>query len=304
MSVMQGEECRVIADVTVTIRGVTLHHHDPPFVLLRFNPWVRQVRADQQENRVFNDGAWSGYEFHDVVTVPIVVLVKDPEARPGTLRWLQYHQQLAAAFAASSDDVELRFDVGGTPFLMFGRPRLVEPDAETSLRGFAVERCVFVATNPRILGGGDVNVPNGEIGRHEASTGLPVAEGGLTVPFTVPFAIHATVASGVMILVNAGTYPANLRIRIDGPVEQPRITLQDPDGSTATLRYHGTLTSGQWLDIDTQNREVLLNGTASRRGNVSGEWPLLKPGTSELTFNAASFNPDALLTVVWRDSFV
>src|SRR5690606_27793991 len=88
--------------------------------------------------------------------------------------------------------------------------------------------------------------------------------GGLTVPFTIP----AQVSAGRATLVNAGTSDVGLRLRIDGPVVEPRVTLLTDQG-TAVLRLNLTVGAGQWLDIDTAARTVYLNGVASRRGQAS-----------------------------------
>lgn len=300
MSVL-ASECRVTADVRATLRGVTMHPTDPPYVLVEFNPWSRSNRADQESPRAWNDGSWSGAEWAEAVTVPLTVAVKTLDELPGTRRWLEVWQPFVAAWAPSHDDLPLDFAVddgagGLTEYVMFGRPRLADPVARTALRGWTLTRCAFRALDPLIYSGG-------VSGLHTATTGLPSSSGGLIVPFTVPFIIGATVTAGRIQITNAGTAPTALQLRIDGPVQEPRVTLQTPTGPQ-TLRYHDTLLAGQWLDIDTKARTVLLNGAVSRRGLVSGDWPLLSPGTWELAFDAANFDADALLTVTWRDAWI
>lgn len=70
------------------------------------------------------------------------------------------------------------------------------------------------------------------------------------------------------------------------------------------MRVDLNLPAGQWLDIDTRARTVLLNGdpAASRRGQAVGDWPLLQPGTSTLRFAAAE-ESSGTVTARWRDGW-
>lgn len=302
-----NEVCDLLSDVTVTLRGVTMHHHDPPYTLVTFNPWTRATRADQESPRAWNDGSWSGAEWLDAVTIPLTVLVRNTAGR-GTRRWLEEWQPFAAAWAPSHVDIPLDFTVddgagGVDEYVVYGRPRLVDPGAVTAIRGWTLVQCLFRALDPRIYSGG-------ASGLHTLQTGLPQQTGGFTFspapsggPLVLPFTIDAVSSSGTVFLTNLGTTSTALIVRFDGSVSEPRFTLQTPDGPQ-TLRYHDDLEDGQWLTLDTRQRTALLNDSVSRRGSVSGDWPLLYPGTWELSFNAATFDADALLTVSWRDAWI
>jgi len=291
--VAAGYLCPPTNDVSVTLRGLTLHHHDPPFVLFEFNPWSRSVRADAEAANAWADGGWSGHEWLDMVTVPLNVLVKTEDATRGTPAWLRLQQQLSAAFAPSHVDLPLSFTAGPDGYVIFGRPRLVEPLAETAFRGWALCRAAFRMLDPHIYSGTE----------HSVSLMLPLATGGLTVPFTVPFAIEASVSSGSASITNAGTAATGLLLTITGPVAQPRVSLQPSGGDAKLLRYMDTVAAGETLVIDTMARTAYLNGV-SRRGRMAGEWFLLEPGTSELSFNAASYSATATLVATWRDAWL
>lgn len=286
--------CPPTNDVTATLRGLTMDHHTPPFVLLSFNPWVRQVRADSEAANAWADGGWSGNEWLESVTVPITLLVKTTGSLPGTPYWLELHQQLAEAFAPSHVDIPLTFIVGSDTYVLYGRPRLVEPLAETAFRGWAIARAAFRALDPLIYSSTT----------HEIILGLPSESGGLEVPFVVPFIIGATVTSGTTTITNAGTAPAGLTLRIDGPVQEPRVSLRAPDGSVKVLRYLDDLASGEYLTIRTRERTAYLQDAVSRRGRITGDWFLLEPGTSEITFGAAVYDASARLTVSWQDAYL
>jgi Siphovirus-type tail component, C-terminal domain len=302
-------DCQVSGDVTVTLRGLVLPS-DPaaggPFVLLEFNPFGRPVRAETETPRAWADGAWSGGEWNDAATIPLTVLVRAPnlQAARGTRFWLPHHQALAAAFAASADDVALEFTianpdrpVGGDTFLVYGRPRLLDPAASTALRGWALARCAFRVLDPLVYSGG----PDG---LRQAQTGLPTQTGGLCTPVGAPLEVNATVVAGRVAVTSCGTAPTALELRIDGPCTEPRVSLVVAGQPTQVLRYHGALAAGQWLELNTRARTALLNGTVSRRGLMSGDWFLLPPGPSELAFDAADYHPDAELTATWRDAWL
>jgi hypothetical protein len=302
-------DCAVSADVTVTLRGLTLPS-DPaaggPFVLLEFTPWGRGVRAETETPRAWADGAWSGAEWTDAATIALTVLVRAPnlQAARGTRFWLPHQQQLAAAFAAAADDVALEWTVanpdrpaGGDSFVVYGRPRLLEVAGATALRGWTLTRAAFRVLDPLIYSGG-------ADGLRQAQLGLPTQTGGLCTPVGTPLEVNAAVVAGRVALTSCGTAPTALQLRIDGPCTEPRVSLVVAGQPTQVLRYHGALAAGQWLELDTRARTALLNGTVSRRGLMSGDWFLLPPGPSELAFNAADYHPDAKLTATWRDAWI
>jgi hypothetical protein len=301
-------DCEVADDVTVTFRGLLLppaSRDSAPFGLLEFNPWQRATRADSETARAWADGAWSGAEWYDATTIPLTVLVRAPDVdqRRGTRFWLAHQQQLAAAFAASHTDLPLEFtvanpDTGGDTYVVWGRPRLLDPLPSTAPRGWALCRVGFRIVDPLIYSGGPTGV-------RTATMGLPLAVGGLCVsPLCAPFGVTATVVAGSAVLVACGTSATGLQLVVYGPCTDPRVTLLTEGAGAQVLRYHGALAAGQFLVLDTKARTALLNGTVSRRGLVSGDWFLLPPGGGEVAFAAADYSPDARLEVAWRDAWL
>lgn len=276
-----------LADGQVQVRSLVMGADTIYRFPEHFNPYSRTVRADQGGQRAWNHGSWSGAEWTEEVVIPMrmYVMTTDPAS------YVAAQQDLAAAFAPSNTDLELRWAVAGTEYLMYGRPRMVNPEARR-LDGGSYVSAAFVALDPRVYSGST----------HSQQLMLPVTTGGLTFPVTFPITFPATVISGRATITNAGKAPTGLQLRIDGPVTEPRVSLL-AGGVTSTLRLWLTLTSGQWLDIDTMARTVYINGTASRRGNASGDWPTLPSGMAELAFDASVYNPSAQLTATWRDSW-
>lgn len=279
-----------LVDGQVSIDGFVLGN-GTSFSVQNFNPWTRNTRAAQSDARAWGHGSWSGAEWSEEAVVPIGILTEGGNVDG----WQASHQALLAAFAPRSSDVEMRWRYGATEYMMRGRPRMVEPTIDLIGLGRAATRAAFVGLDPTIYSGAE----------HSVILGLPATTGGLTVPVTVPLTVDATVANGRRSVTNAGTKTTGLQLRIDGPVVDPRISLITTSGN-ALLRFWLELGTGQWLDIDTAARTVMINGTASRRGRVTAEgtgWPVLPPGIHEIAFDAGVYNPTAQLTATWRDAW-
>jgi len=283
-----------LADCQWRIRDLIAGPGTPWTVLHPTNPFQLQVRADQHAARAWNHGSWSGAEWVDERVIPVRLHGHAPSRDwSGAVELIQ---QLNAAFAAVGDtaeDVELRYSLGGTEYVLRGRPRMSEPELSNAVRGHVWASCAFIALDPLIYSGAE----------ESGSIGLPQFDGGLTVPLTVPFTVDGVMVDGRDTLTNDGTAPTPLALRIDGPAIRPRVTIQHPDGDIETLRVMFDLSAGQWLDIDTGSHAVLLNGTTNRRGQVSGEFPRLRPGGSTIRFNASAFSAAAQLSWAYRHAW-
>lgn len=133
-----------------------------------------------------------------------------------------------------------------------------------------------------------------------SSVRLPIVTGGLTIPTTVPFAVDATTVSGVVRLFNEGNFPAPLRVLIYGPVSSPSL-VNSSTGERFT--FQGDVQAGDYLDVNLDRRTVHLNGVASRRGFVSGEFFALRPGANDVAFTAPTYDSEAYALFAWRDSW-
>lgn len=136
---------------------------------------------------------------------------------------------------------------------------------------------------------------------YQESMRLPTSDGGLTLPTTVPFAIEAEITANTTTISNAGnaeTYPV---YRINGPVTNP-VLIRTSDG--ARMEFTIDLGVGRWIEIDTKNHTVTLDGTTQRQHVMAGTWLTLPANsTEEIMFLAATANPDAVATISWRDAW-
>lgn len=137
------------------------------------------------------------------------------------------------------------------------------------------------------------------------SAGLPSVSGGLALPLTMPLTVTATTTSGAFTLTNAGTANTRPVLTIAGPVTNPQILAQLPDGSVGQLTYSGSLASGDTLVIDCDAHTVILNGQASRRRYLSGAWPEIPAGGNAVfQWTSTTYDPSALLSGTCRAAWL
>lgn len=108
---------------------------------------------------------------------------------------------------------------------------------------------------------------------------------------------------------NAQCYPV---MQLWGPCVNPRIdNQQDPNSSGVPkqLGFNITLSASQYLEVDTRERTVLLNGNANApRYNTldfaTSEWWSLAPGDNFVKYFPDSFGTGARAVMLYRCSFL
>jgi hypothetical protein len=110
--------------------------------------------------------------------------------------------------------------------------------------------------------------------------------------------VPAGVTPGAVSLSNAGTASYWPRLRIDGPVPNPTVTLVETGDS---LRINHNLLAGQWIDVLLGDRKVLLQGRTSLGNSIDrasvGSWLAVPPGGASISWTADAADPAALLNV-------
>jgi len=141
------------------------------------------------------------------------------------------------------------------------------------------------ATSPYLLDDSETTV---------ISSLLTAGSSGLTWPLTWPLN-WGTVESSSFTLTNNGTQAADFCATIPGPVTNPKIV---DVGTGRELEFTIALASGEFLEVDTGARTVLLNGTASRYSTIAAgsEWFTLAPGSNELSYRADSGSSNLSIT--------
>lgn len=141
----------------------------------------------------------------------------------------------------------------------------------------APARLAFFAVDPRVYSDAETTL----------TTAAATSGGGRTYARVYPLTYAAGGTGGTLVATNAGNFPTRPTLVVTGPCDTPKI-----ENVTAGrhLQVAVVLASGDFLEIDTDARTVLLNGTASRYSSLSQDssWWELAPGASSLKFTSAS----------------
>lgn len=125
---------------------------------------------------------------------------------------------------------------------------------------------------------------------------------GFASPIRSPLS-SAPATTGAVVASNTGDEPAPPRMRLDGPITNPVIR-NATTGEELELAI--TLAAGEWLAIDADGPDVLLNGTVDRYRAVQfpgSRWWNVQPGANDVRLLAAAYSTPAQLTVYWRNSW-
>lgn len=258
-----------------------------PFVDAGPDWWVKPSTIAADTPRARGDGVVPQFDRLDAATLtPRVLVAADtPEL------WQARHDELSAAWRTENQTVELAFRWAGRTEFRRGRTRnLAVPSGWVGAANTAVAVLQFVATDPR---------------RYSAvlksdSTGVGETTGGLAFPHGFPHGFGFA-SPGVIAVENAGSALAPWVATLTGPLSSPRISLV---GGGGVLELAGfSLADGQQLVLDSAERSVILNGSASRYGALTQrEWFDLPAGSSSVQLNASSGS--GTLSLSWRDTWI
>lgn len=283
--------------ITITREDGTtlvLHHGADRFQTVyrvnEFEPFDRGVRADQTGDAPWSDGGWSGAEWRGQASIPIKLGIHTSSWADLMAAWFVLDAALAPV--RTGGDVEVTWNAAGTEYLMYARPRGAALKNVRGRTGIGWVTAQLVCPDPAIYSAVE----------HSAEIGLLHRIGGLSVPFGLPASIPSVVADGEVTLTNSGTADARLLLRITGPCPPSRISVITGT-NVQTLNVDTSLSTDDYLDIDTKDKVVLLNSAVSRLPDVWGDWPLLPPGESLLRFESDTYDSGASLTVRHRDTY-
>lgn len=241
--------------------------------------------------RLRRHGLHAGDDFMGGRSVTVELDIFDTSTLSATL------DALTEATAPGSDEAFLVFQLpgvaGGSKAGIWARPRKRKlPIGEEFYYGIPEAAVEFFATDPRIYSA----VSNSEV------VGLPSGGPGASFNFTFNLSFGGVSESGTIYLTNDGTFSTPWTARIDGPVTNPSI---ENVLTGDTLSFNIVVASGDYLLLNSDDRSVLLNGTASRYSSLDAgsSWWELEPGSNEVKFRASTTTA-ATLTLTWRDAWV
>ena len=156
---------------------------------------------------------------------------------------------------------------------LFGRPRKTDVDVRMWLKGVVSITAEFYCADPRMYDN-TITTP---------STATLPSSGGITFPKVLPITFGAAATSAALTATTSGTVPTPWFAKIAGPVSNPAIT-----NGTDTIRFNGAVASGDYIIVDSMNRDVWYNGNtaASWYSHVSPSsvwWSLPASGSTTVT---------------------
>jgi hypothetical protein len=137
-----------------------------------------------------------------------------------------------------------------------------------------------------------------------SSTGdaLSSAPGGWTFPRALPIRFNVSTA-GTAAVNNLGNRPTPPVFRVYGMCVNPQILLT---GTTSRISLTGTISAGDYLEIDVQNRSITVNGVNPALAFLdaaSTQWFELPKGISTVQLLAGSFDGTAHVQVLYRSAY-
>jgi len=176
---------------------------------------------------------------------------------------------------------------------LIGRPRRVAADPFDRLKSRRIDATLEYYVADPVLYSATINT---------LETNLQVVPGGRTYPRTYPRA-YGSGTSNIISANNSGNHPTPAVFTVYGPCVGPRI---EHVTQGRALDFALTLPAGDFLEVDTDARSVLQNGTANRRASMTpdSEWFEMSAGSNDIRFTADGYDALARLTLDWRDGWV
>lgn len=139
---------------------------------------------------------------------------------------------------------------------------------------------------------------------HAPALNLPVPEAGFTgrgYDRSYPYGYGGFAGSPLTDIINAGNRPMWPTFEIYGNCTNPKITNET---TGEFLRFMMDIGNASYLEVDSNYKQVLLNGSSNRRGNMTPEstWFPLQPGHNVLRYSASDVS-DSQCIIRYRDAW-
>lgn len=224
----------------------------------------------QERDREGSDGAYIDAEFMSARTITIegevYTLPSDTES---------YLDQLKANFAPSKVAQPFYFMTDNGLRVAWGKSYGFNYKKDQQRR-LGIHECQIqiVCGDPRVYDPYPTSV---------TATLTAVVTSGRSYPKSYPMVYGAAVGSNSVSVVLSGNRDTPAKLRINGPVLNPRIVY---DNTGTELIFNTQIAAGDYIEIDLNNRSVLLNGATPRRTAMTllGTWYLLEPGVNSFRF--------------------
>jgi phage-related protein len=282
----------LVANYSFSFNGQVFGGADSPYQIqnvegLESLPGIR----NQDDNRGYNDGMFSGRDFLAGRTITITF---NTFASPGFSAQENYNTIQRALLPQTSGTTPLYFILSNNLVeqVVYARVRgLQTPIDPNYTYGYIISQVEFFCPDPNYY-----------------ASNIQTA----TMLYTNPLGrvynrdFNYTYGGGASIITttinNAGwatTYPT---IVINGPITAPIIGNLTQN---AQLSFSGTYSDTDLLEIDLYNKLITLNGAPARNTLLSGTWFSAQPGNNEFYFTGTDTEIGTTQAVVtWQSAYI
>jgi hypothetical protein len=246
---------------------------------------------NQDDNRGYADGMFSGRDFYGGRTISIIFLTL---ASPTASAQANYNTIQQALQAQQSGTTPLYFILSNAAGeqVIYARVRGLRTSVDPNYTyGYIVSQVEFFCPDPLYYNSNIQTAvlaytpPTGRVYNREYN--VTYGGGSVIISTTISNTGWAT------------TYPT---IAISGPITNPVV------GNTTenkSLSFVGTYSSADILLVDLYNRVITLNGSPARNTLISGEWFSALPGNNQFYLTGTGTLAGTTQAVVtWQSAFV
>jgi hypothetical protein len=249
-----------------------------------FDGWYAKGLTRNRQARAQQDGAWPsmGSANPTGMTITGYATYNDAASAKTDARAM-----LTLCGRGSTSELTVVDDFGiGTRFVELDS--IIIPPVRDAMLSFTI---MVTATDPLVYGPGVFGT---------ASLAAIAGGAGLTYPLTFPldYGVPPGVTPGAVSVANAGTASYFPRLRINGPVTNPVVSLVETGDS---VRFNGFVGAGQHLDINwgVPRRVTIGDNPVSMRHKVSyvGNFLAVPVGGGSIAYSADDADPAAIADV-------
>lgn len=133
---------------------------------------------------------------------------------------------------------------------------------------------------------------------------IPSVEGGRVFDKVYPKTYGTIQVGGKIVCANDGNFSNLPIIKLYGPLSNPKIRNNDDEAKEILINI--VVADGDYLEIDFEEKTVLLNGTASRYHylDTDSKWWKMKPGNNEIEFRDGLGNVNGKAEIIFRHSWI
>lgn len=275
-----------------SFNGQTFGGAGSPYQIFEVNgleglPGIR----NQDDNRGYNDGMFTGRDFLAGRTITITFLTL---ASSGASAQANFNTIQRALLPQTSGTTPLYFQLSNAESeqVINARVRALRTSVTPEYTyGYILSQVEFFCPDPRYYNNLDqtltltYSAPTGRV--YNRTYNLTYGGGSATLSGTVSNAGWAT------------TYPT---ITIVGPIINP-VVGNSTVGNTLSLT--GTFSAADTIEIDLYNKLITLNNNAARNLLTSGNWFGAEPGNNTFTlFGTGTLNGVTGATITWQAAYV